>query len=131
MTEKLLLLQELTESWQELKSLEQKYQCERRDVEDRILREIALDPSFEGTKEIYDLTITARMTRKVDPKKVDEIAKENGTESHLSALFRWTAAINTAVWKATESSITDPLRVAITTKPGRPSFKLTAKKKDQ
>ncbi len=118
----------LTESWAELKSLEQKYQAERRDVEDRILREIALDPSFEGTKEIGKLTLTARMTRKVDPKKVEQIAKENGTESHLSALFRWKADINTTVWKATDSSITEPLRAAITTKPGRPSFKLTPKK---
>lgn len=130
MTNKFTRITELCESWQELKSLEQKYQVERRDIEDRILREIALDPSFEGTKEIGDLTLTARMTRKVDAKKVDEIAKENGTESHLSALFRWTAAINTAVWKATDGSITDPLKAAITTTPGRPSFKLTTKKKD-
>lgn len=130
MTTKLNLLNELSESWQELKSLEQKYQIERRDIEDRILREINLDPAFEGTKEIGDLTLTARMTRKVDAKKVEELAKENGSESHLSALFRWTAAINTTVWKAADVSITDPLKAAITTKPGRPSFKLTTKKKD-
>jgi len=123
-------LDELSESWQELKALEQKYQAERRKVEDLILNKLTLSPSFEGSKEVGYLTLTARMTRKVDPAKVDEIAKENGLEDHLSALFRWKAEINTAVWKATEGTITDLLKPAITTKPGRPSFKVTVKKKD-
>ena len=71
-----------------------------------------------------------RMPRKVDAKMVEELAKENGVESHLSALFRWKADINATVWKATDDSITDILKPAITTKPGRPSFKITTKKKD-
>jgi hypothetical protein len=73
----------------------------------------------------YAIKIVGRMNRRVDTDKLQQLAAENGLTDHLSTLFRWKAEINSSIWKASDSAITQPLLDAITTTPGRPSFTIT------
>lgn len=122
-------LSELCESWMQAKQAEAMAIETRRKIEDQVVSLIGLPETFEGTEnaeaEGYKIKIVGRMTRKVDADKVQEIAAEHGLTEHLSALFRWKPEMNVSIWKATDSSITEPLLDAITTSPGRPSFSIT------
>ena len=60
---------------------------------------------------------------------LSKLAAEHGLTEHLSALFRWSADINAAAWKAASEAITAPLLGAITTTAGRPSFSISTKDK--
>jgi hypothetical protein len=55
------------------------------------------------------------------------LASVSGLSEHLATLFRWKPEINMTLWKAADVSITKSLAGAITSKPGRPSFKITIK----
>ena len=117
----------LSEYWLELKEVEKQATEKRREVEDKLMSLLELPESLDGTENFeldsgYKIKVIGRMTRKVDTDKLQELAAANGLTEHLSSLFRWTADINAAVWKASSSSITTPLLDAITTKAGRPSF---------
>lgn len=119
----------LSAEWLEAKRIEQEATDRRREAEDRMLSLIGIFETFDGTENAeapggYKIKIVARMNRKVDAEMVQELAAEHGLTSHLSTLFRWTPAINVAAWKNTAEDITGPLSAAITTKPGRPSFKI-------
>lgn len=123
-------LSELCESWMQAKQAEALAVETRRKIEDQVVSMIGLPETFEGTENAeaaggYRIKIVGRMTRKVDADKVQEIAAEHGLTEHLSALFRWKPEMNASIWKATDSSITEPLLDAITTSPGRPSFSIT------
>ena len=122
-------LSELCETWLQAKQAESMAIETRRKIEDQIVSLIGLPETFEGTEnaeaEGYKIKIVGRMNRKVDADKVQEIAAEHGLTEHLSALFRWKPEMNVSIWKATDSSITEPLLDAITTSPGRPSFSIT------
>lgn len=122
-------LSELCETWMQAKQAEAMAIETRRKIEDQVVSLIGLPETFEGTEnaeaEGYKIKIVGRMTRKVDADKVQEIAAEHGLTEHLSALFRWKPEMNVSIWKATDSSITEPLLDAITTSPGRPSFSIT------
>ncbi len=123
-------LSELCESWMQAKQAEALAVETRRKIEDQVVSMIGLPETFEGTENAeaaggYRIKIVGRMTRKVDADKVQEIAAEHGLTEHLSALFRWKPEMNVSIWKATDSSITEPLLDAITTSPGRPSFSIT------
>jgi hypothetical protein len=121
--------EELIEAWQVAKLEEQEAQARRRKYEDALLQELSVDATQEGvtnwTVSQYQVKVTGRLNRKIDADKLQEVAAENGLEDHLSTLFRWKPEINMALWKAADSSITDPLLDAITTTPGRPSFSIT------
>lgn len=118
----------LATQWQTAKRAEQTAVEERRKLEDEMTALLGVDPAFEGTmREKLDgieIKLTARMNRKVDAERVQEIAAEIGATEHLAALFRWKPEINAAAWKAAALSITSPLSRAITTTPGRPSFEI-------
>lgn len=120
----------LAEHWLELKELEKQATEKRREVEDQLAKALKIPENLDGT-ENFDLPegvkikIVGRMTRKVDSDKLQELAAEHGLTEHLSSLFRWSAEINAAVWKASSPAITEPLLDAITTKAGRPSFSIT------
>ena len=81
------------------------------------------------TEQGYQIKVVGRMNRKVDTDKLQELAIAAGLTEHLPSLFRWSADINAAAWKAAAQSITAPLTGAITTTPGRPSFTITKKDK--
>jgi hypothetical protein len=99
----------------------------RRLIEDELSKELVSD-KFKGTLSIshsgYSIKIVERLTNKVDGDRLQELATEAGLTNHLGQLFRWTPTINMAAWKAADSSITEALLAAVTTKAGRPSFNI-------
>jgi hypothetical protein len=122
-------LSRLSDLWIELKEAERKATEERREVEDTIMSLLDIREGLDGTENRkdgdYAIKIVGRMNRRVDTDKLQQLAAENGLTDHLSTLFRWKAEINSSIWKASDSSITQPLLDAITTTPGRPSFTIT------
>ena len=124
-------LKEMSAQWLSFKNAEEEATTKRREVEDKIVKFLAIPENFESTEtaepEGFVVKIAGRIDRKVDGEKVQELAAEFGLTDHLSKLFRWKPEINMAVWKSADESITKPLAGAITAKAGRPSFKITIK----
>jgi len=122
-------LSRLSDLWIELKEAERKATEERREVEDTIMSLLDISEGLDGTESRkdgdYAIKIVGRMNRRVDTDRLQQLAAENGLTDHLSTLFRWKAEINSSIWKASDSAITQPLLDAITTTPGRPSFTIT------
>lgn len=121
---------ELAEFWLELKEAEKQATEKRREIEDKLLSLLGVPETLDGTENFnlddgFKVKVVGRMVRKVDADKLQELAAAHGLTEHLSSLFRWSADINAAVWKASASNITEPLLDAITTKAGRPSFTIT------
>jgi len=125
-------LNELANAWVDAKSAEAEATAKRRKIEDELLSLIGLPETFVGTQtigDVFEIKVTGRMNHTIDADKLQEIAMENGTSDHLSQLFRWKPEINARAFSACDESILRPLREAITSKPGRPSFQI--KKKEQ
>jgi hypothetical protein len=124
-------LKTLSAEWMQHKAAEEHAVVERRKIEDKMVKLLAMSEDFEGTEtaepEGFVVKIAGRIDRKVDGDKVQELAAEFGLTDHLAKLFRWKPEINMAIWKATDATITGPLAGAITAKPGRPSFKIIIK----
>jgi hypothetical protein len=124
-------LKTLSADWLRYKAEEGNATTERRKIEDKIVKLLALAENFEGTETAepdgFVVKIAGRIDRKVDSDKLQELAAEHGLTDHLARLFRWTPEINMALWKAADETITRPLADAITAKAGRPSFKITIK----
>ena len=116
------------DEWIEAKEAEKTAVQKRREVEDRLTAEWAVPEDFDMSKTWsdgeYKITLTGRMTRKVDAKMVQEIAAEKGLIGQIDRLFNWTASIDAKAWKASAENITEVFTPAITTKPGRLSYKI-------
>ena len=124
-------LDTLAAQWVDAKADEAIAVARRRTIEDRLVELLALDEGKEGTtnaktEQGYAIKVVGRMNRKVDADRLQELAAEHGLSEHLGSLFRWSADINAAAWKAAAPTITAPLAGAITTTPGRPSFSITS-----
>ena len=119
------------QDWRDAKEAERQAVEARRKAEDRMLSLIGVPETFDGTENAespsYRIKLTGRMNRKVDTDILREVAADNGLEQHLDALFRWRAELNLSAWKHAAPEITTPLALAITTKPGRPSFSIEPK----
>ena len=119
----------LASEWIELKEKERAIVERRRQIEDQLLEAYELGENFSGTCNLkmtgFKVKIAGRMTQKVDPDLLQELAAENGTSHLLTDLFRWKAEINKKKWDNTDPKITNALSGAITTTPGRPSFTVT------
>lgn len=127
-------LDDLARQWADAKQDEAIAVARRRTIEDRLVELLAIPETKEGTtssttEQGWAIKVVGRMNRKVDTERLQELAAEHGLSEHLSSLFRWSADINAAAWKAAASNITAPLLGAITTTPGRPSFTITKKDK--
>mgnify|MGYP000209176433 FL=1 len=113
--------------WLNAKADEKHAVEKRRLIEDKLFADFSKH-NFEGTIIInddgYNMKIVERLTNKVDGDRLQELATEAGLTEHLGSLFRWTPTINMAVWKAADSSITEALLGAVTTKANRPSFNI-------
>ena len=125
-------LDELARQWADAKQAEAIAVARRRTIEDRLVELLEIPETKEGTtssttEQGYQIKVVGRMNRKVDTDKLQELAIAAGLTEHLPSLFRWSADINAAAWKAAAQSITAPLTGAITTTPGRPSFTITKK----
>jgi hypothetical protein len=125
-------LDELARQWSDAKQDEAIAVAKRRTIEDRLVELLEIPDTKEGTtssttEQGYQIKVVGRMNRKVDADKLQELAIAAGLTEHLPSLFRWSADVNAAVWKAADQRITSPLLGAITTTPGRPSFTITRK----
>ena len=123
----------LYEQWMEAKAAETEITARRRAIEDEIAKSLAVPEDWEGSYTLKDggfkINIKRAFTRKVDDKKLTAIANELGLQEYLSTLFRWKPEINLKAWKDTEPSVTDKLAQAVTTTPGRVSFKIEEEEK--
>ena len=121
----------LSAAWLIAKQQEADAAARRRDIEDHMAQLAAVPADLDGTAGLeagqYAIKITGRIDRKVDAEQLQAIAIEHGLTDHLSSLFRWKPEINMTAWKQASPEVVRPLADAITAKPGRPSFKITAK----
>ena len=117
------------ESWVEAKAAEAAATKRRREIEDKLVKQLQIPENLEGSKNIeaesFKIKVEGRINRKLNADKLQELAAEHGLTGHLSSLFRWKPEINMTLWKAADRSITAPFLNAITTTPGRPSFTIT------
>lgn len=117
------------QAWLNAKAAEAAAIKERRMIEDVLVSQFNIDAAQDKSNTVkqdgYKINITTRLTQKIDSDLLQEIAAEHGTSEHLSSLFSWTPKLVKKEWNATDESITAPLLKAFTTKPGRPTFKIT------
>ena len=118
----------LYQQWIEAKAAESEMTARRRALEDEMAKSLQITEDWEGSYTMKDggfkINVKRAFTRKVDDKRLTAIANEFGLQEYLSTLFRWKPEINLKAWKDTEPSITDKLAQAVTTTPGRVSFKI-------
>ena len=118
----------LYEQWMEAKAAESEMTARRRAIEDEMTKSLQITEEWEGSYTMKDggfkINVKRAFTRKVDGKKLSAIASEFGLQDYLPTLFRWKPEVNMKAWKDTEPSITDKLAQAVTTTPGRVSFKI-------
>lgn len=131
-----MTLATLVAEWEKHKEQERVAIEARREIEDQIVKMLEVPESLDGVKsleldETVTLKITGRIERKVDGDKAQEIAAEHGLQAHLAALFRWKPELNLTAWKNADPKITAPFAAAVTSKPGRPSFAVVTKKKEE
>ena len=118
----------LYQQWMEVKAAETEMTARRRAIEDEMAKSLQITEDWEGSYTMKDggfkVNIKRAFTRKVDGKKLSAIANEFGLQDYLPTLFRWKPEIDMRAWKDTETFITDKLAQAVTTTPGRVSFKI-------
>jgi hypothetical protein len=123
-------LETLAAEWLAAKAIETKAIDDRRAVEDK-LNAIFDAPvvGWEGTMEYvlgkYDCRLVQRISRKVDHEMIGVISAEHSLENLLPVVFRWKASVNLKAWNALDPEVCHLFAQAITTKPNRPSFKIT------
>ena len=123
----------LYQQWMEAKAAESEMTARRRAIEDEMTKSLQITEDWEGSYTMKDggfkINVKRAFTRKVDGKKLSAIADEFGLQDYLPTLFRWKPEIDMKAWKDTEPSITDKLAQAVTTTPGRVSFKIEEEEK--
>jgi hypothetical protein len=112
----------LVRSWQDAKERERAAQEERREIEDEILRRLALAPDAEGTHRFGALRVVCRTEAKVDADAAQALAAEFGLEEQLARLFRWKPELRAKEWATAHERIQRAFSPAITVRAGRPSF---------
>lgn len=115
--------------WMHQKKIERKASEMRREIEDRLNEILEISETREGTttkkQGSKKIIATSRINRKVNADILQEIAAENGIDHViLGQLFSWEPKLKMKEWKAANEEITDKLSAAITSKPGRPSYKI-------
>lgn len=123
----------LYEQWMEAKAAETEMTARRRAIEEEIAKSLAVPEDWEGSYTMKDggfkINVKRTFTRKVDDKRLTALANEFGLQEYLSTLFRWKPEINMKAWKDAEPSVTEKLAQAVTTTPGRVSFKIEEEEK--
>lgn len=122
-------LDTLAQQWIDSKDAEVQAVAHRRAIEDELIALVG-NPTDEGTFNYeagpLQVTVTQRMSRRVDAELLQDIAIEAGLFDHLKDLFRWKPELNIRAWRDSDPAITGALAAAITTTPSKPSFKIEA-----
>lgn len=125
------MLDEIAKQWIVAKQAEDEATDHRRHLEDMMISALNLAEDFTGTQTHTTgsvvVRVSGRINQTVDGDKLQEIAMEHGVSDHLATLFRWKPEVNAKAWKACDDSITRPLLLAVTSKPGRPTFSIQLK----
>lgn len=128
-----LILKDMTYAMNELERIkkeEARLANERGQIETWIIKVCACEDNGKTTfvdengNEI--VSITNSISYKVDPEKLDAIAKENGLEIQVPFLFRFKAEVNTANWNAANDEIKAAFAPAVTAKADKPSISSNA-----
>jgi hypothetical protein len=119
-------------AWMAAKDAEKKAIDDRREIEDYLSKYVLSIPeTFEGSQSLtlddIKLKVTGRMNRKVDGKRLEELATEHGLTPALDELFNWKPEVKLTEWKNADAAITSVLAEAIETTPGRVSFNISLK----
>ena len=79
--------------WMDAKKLELAAVAERRELEDLMIKELAVPKDLDSTlhceAEGYKIKMEGRINKKIDADKLQMLAAEAGLSEHLSSLFRW------------------------------------------
>ena len=119
----------LYQRWLDAKKVETKAVADRRELEDLIVKELAIPKDLDCTvnREVpgFKVKLEGRINKKIDSDKLQMLAAEAGISQHLSSLFRWKPEIIAKAWDTAADAVTRPLLGAITSTPGRPTFTIT------
>lgn len=126
--------EQLPELWLHAKRLEQHTIGVRHALEDAMVILFPVDEeneeALEGTEtnevEGFEIKIARKLTRKVDGDKLTELSEEYEIDDEIARLFRFKPELNLAVYRAEGEEMQQLFAPVITTKPGRPSFTITA-----
>ena len=124
------MIDKLCQEWLDAKMHERAVTTRRREVEDQLITALRINDKSEGTKRIessgYNIAVEFKVNRKVDGKKLIEVAATNGIGNDiLQQIFRWKPEINMRDWKSADRSIILALSNAVTTSEARPSVTIT------
>lgn len=124
------MIDKLCQEWLDAKMHERAVTARRREVEDQLITALRINDKSEGTKRIessgYNIAVEFKVNRKVDGKKLIEVAAANGIGNEiLQQIFRWKPEINMRDWKSADRSIILALSNAVTTSEARPSVTIT------
>lgn len=124
------MIDKLCQEWLDAKMHERAVTTRRREVEDQLITALRINDKSEGTKRIessgYNIAVEFKVNRKVDGKKLIEVAASNGIGNDiLQQIFRWKPEINMRDWKSADRSIILALSNAVTTSEARPSVTIT------
>lgn len=124
------MIDKLCQEWLDAKMHERAVTARRREVEDQLITALRINDKSEGTKRIessgYNIAVEFKVNRKVDGKKLIEVAAANGIGNDiLQQIFRFKPEINMRDWKSADRSIILALSNAVTTSEARPSVTIT------
>lgn len=124
------MIDKLCQEWLDAKMHERSVIARRREIEDNLVEALRINDKSEGTKRIessgYNIAVEFKVNRKVDGKKLIEVAAANGIGNDiLQQIFRWKPEINMRDWKSADRSIILALSNAVTTSEARPSVTIT------
>lgn len=117
----------LAAKWLEAKTDETAAIEQRRQVESELLKFFDVPADYEGAKTVPfeggKVSVVFKLTRKVDYESLLELARTEGLERHLPALFRFKAEYSASGWKGAGKEV-KPLLKCVTAAPAKPSIKV-------
>lgn len=128
------VIQLLSEAWIAAKEVESAAIEKRREIEDQLSQQFGIPEEWEGSKTLHDdgvkILVKRTMSKNIDGDTLQAVAVMNGLTEYLPVLFRWKPEINKSQWQDADEGVTRILSEAITTKPGRVSYKIEREEKE-
>ena len=122
---------ELIEQWEAAKRTEEAWRKERITLEQEVTRRLAKPEDHQGTAKFGKLSVSYGLSRKVDPKALQDAAKSaNIPAARLGVLFRWKPELNALEWAEASEEEKAALSVAIESEPRKPTVSVRKTKKE-